>query len=181
MGLIFLFLNECDLHKTSLRLHKTSLTLIRLSVKPYADKMTETELISVKTHWENQEYPDLSWLETELKDGKIIDSMRYTQEEYDKNPEQVQAWIDEDQGRFRSYGYLWWMLGCYATAQVKITVNPNYETTDTIRSGGLWGIESDSDTEYKKEVETEQLEDLKIELEKRGIDTTKFNHLTTEP
>jgi len=142
--------------------------------------MSETELISVKVQWEPEEYPDLSWMKTDLEDGKIIDSWRYTQEEYDTNPKQVQQWIDEDHQRLREFGSSWCMMGCYAEAQVKITVNPDYETTDTIRSYGLWGIESDSDANYKKEVEAEQLEDLKAELEKRGVDTTQFNHLTTE-
>ena len=142
--------------------------------------MSETELLSVKVHWETDEYPDLSWLETEIEDGKILSSCRYSQEEYDANPEQVEEWIDEDHRRLNSFGYSWCMLGCYASAQVSIKVNPSYETVDTIRSCGLWGIESDSDANYKKEVETEELEDLKAELEKRGIDTSRFNHLVTE-
>jgi hypothetical protein len=42
-------------------------------------------------------------------------------------------------------------------------------TTQTIRSGGLWGIESDSGDDYLTEVENEQLDELKDELHAIGF------------
>ena len=142
--------------------------------------MSETELISIKVKWEPDEYPDLSWLETTLEDGKIIDSWRYTQEEYDANPEQVQQWISEDHKRLSSYVFDWCMMGCYAEAKIKTPINPTCGLLNTIRSGGLYGIESDSTPEHKKEIEIEELDQLKDVLETMKIDTSRFNHLTTE-
>ena len=41
---------------------------------------------SVKINWIIDEYPDLSWLESSITDG-VIDSCRYSQKDYEENPE----------------------------------------------------------------------------------------------
>lgn len=65
----------------------------------------------------------------------------------------------------------WFYVGVIAKA---VIVSTN-QTLQTLRSGGLWGIESDSGKEYFAEVEAEQLGELRKELEafgfgKRAID-----------
>lgn len=53
----------------------------------------------------------------------------------------------------------WCYLGVFAVAEVVIG-----ETCQRIRSGGLWGIESDSDSSYFAELRAEQLAELKEQL-----------------
>lgn len=55
-------------------------------------------------------------------------------------------------------------------AQARITL-PGSDIVQTIRSGGLWGIESDSAKEYIQEAEGEQLAELRAELAKIGFGT----------
>ena len=55
----------------------------------------------------------------------------------------------------------WQMLGIIAKAEI---FNPVTNCTQTIRSGGLWGVESDGG-EYLKEVAKEQLSELQAELQ----------------
>ena len=51
-------------------------------------------------------------------------------------------------------------------AKAKITVN---DTCQTITSGGLWGVESDSGDDYLKEEEQNQLADLRAQLYELGF------------
>lgn len=63
----------------------------------------------------------------------------------------------------------WFMMGCYAIAHVSYPVGQDSRRLETFRSGGLWGIESDSSKDYLNETEKEQLEDLKGHLEQFGL------------
>lgn len=65
----------------------------------------------------------------------------------------------------RDYGNGWCYMGVTASAQVQL----DGSLTQTIRSGGLWGIESDSDESYFTEVETEQLNELRSQLHAIGF------------
>lgn len=60
----------------------------------------------------------------------------------------------------------WHMLGIVAKA---VVWNPATEVTQTIRSGGLWGIESDSDAGYLASVEADELSSLRAELLALGL------------
>jgi len=72
-------------------------------------------------------------------------------------------------------------IGIIAEATILI---PNsygtYSQSQRITSGGLWGIESDSDKSYIAEVETEQLADLKDQLKALGISTRNFDKIEVQ-
>lgn len=59
----------------------------------------------------------------------------------------------------------WYFLGIIAKAEV---VSPN-NVVQIIRSGGLWGIESDSDASYIESVKKDELAELKEELAAFGL------------
>lgn len=67
----------------------------------------------------------------------------------------------------------WCYLGIIAKAEIW---NPRTKVTQTIRSGGLWGIESDSDEAYLKSVGDEQLDELAMELESLGFGDRAIKH-----
>lgn len=134
------------------------------------------EILSVKVVRETDCDPDLSYLgEYSRNPGKnCIDreergdsergQFRYCNvtmsAEETGNPESV----EQDYKRLEAYNRgVWEMVGVYAVAEVIVN-----EVIQTIRSGGLWGIESDS-WEYFKEVEKEQLAELVAELEAVGF------------
>ena len=54
----------------------------------------------------------------------------------------------------------WWMVGLWAEAEVVVTGS----VVQRIRSGGLWGIESDSDADYLAGVTEQELSSLHDEL-----------------
>lgn len=58
----------------------------------------------------------------------------------------------------------WCYVGVYAVAEVVIA-----GTVQKIRSGGLWGIESDSGRDYFEELRAEQLAELKEQLRAIGL------------
>lgn len=68
----------------------------------------------------------------------------------------------------------WCYIGLRAEAKIGIGDVVNYParynvTTQTITSGGLWGIESDSESGYFEEVKAEQLAELKDQLKALGF------------
>lgn len=73
----------------------------------------------------------------------------------------------QDYERMEAYSNGQWnMVGIIAKAEIR---NPESMVTQVIRSGGLWGIESDSDASYLEEVGNEQLAELRAELTALGI------------
>jgi hypothetical protein len=62
----------------------------------------------------------------------------------------------------------WSYIGISAQAEV-LTNTDKLSTVQRITSGGLYGIESDSDRVYLESVEKEELESLKAELSAIGF------------
>jgi hypothetical protein len=84
-------------------------------------------------------------------------------EPQDLSEEDVIKYTRQDYERMEAYnGQQWWYLGIRAEA--KIGIGDSYLTTQTITSGGLWGIESDSSPCDFAEVSGEELADLKTQL-----------------
>lgn len=97
---------------------------------------TKPYIHTIKTIKELDDNPDLSYLK-ESKDPKDIERLK----DYEKN--------------------YWWMVGIYAETTIIIPyVDAGYSQLVTIRTGGLWGLESDSTDEYFKEVRADQIEQL---------------------
>ena len=76
---------------------------------------------------------------------------------------------NQDKARLADYGAGWWYQGCVATAYVSYSIGLGSRRCERLTSGGLWGIESDSDKSYKASVEGEQLRDLAEHLQAFGI------------
>ncbi|GAC1371016.1 MAG: hypothetical protein NVS3B25_19030 [Hymenobacter sp.] len=79
----------------------------------------------------------------------------------------------QDQKRKAAYGDTWYMLGIYAEATIKTSSG----MTHKVRSGGLWGIESDSDASYFREVAREEVAQLTDELAALHIDASQLAEL----
>ena len=123
--------------------------------------MTNIRIDKFEIQWILDESPDLSWLEQsdeEMGDG------------FEKRSKQ----------RLESYGDEWVMMGCVARASVSYPLNgsdasynhPDYRRLESLTSGGLWGIESDSSDEYRLEVESGQRAELIDHLQAFGVDTS---------
>ena len=91
------------------------------------------------------------------KHGKPVDSL---------TPEKVREYTRQDYARMEDLQRGGWsFIGIRAEATVQLTG----DTTQHISSGGLWGIESDSDESYFAKVEQEQLAELRDELHAIGF------------
>lgn len=143
-------------------------------IKEIARKTGKPVLAAVYEEREIDEYPNLNWLKTvQAEDGTIISSCRYTDEDIKKyGLEKVQRWIDEDHERLESYGYAWWMIGIRAVAEINIPINNNSGECFVIQeivTPGVWGIESDSEEAYFKEIFSEEVAFLHDMLEKLNV------------
>ena len=75
-------------------------------------------------------------------------------EEDGLDEERITAWRHDE----------WHYVGVWAEAKIILS-----STIQSIRTGGLWGIESDSDETYFREVEEQEYEELRSMLAKIGF------------
>lgn len=106
-----------------------------------------------------------------MKNGKRILSVtiRYMLEQGADS-----SYLDQDEFGERKRQFeagLFDFIGIRADAEIAIPTGPELATIQHIRSGGLWGIESDSDKTYLASIETEELSALKTQLIALGFST----------
>jgi hypothetical protein len=96
--------------------------------------------------------------------------------------EDIRKYVRQDYKRMEAYNRQeWYYVGVRATAEVELSAQINKgcvsghevynKSIQTIRSGGLWGIESDSDRAYLEQIEKEELSDLRDSLKMLGFST----------
>jgi hypothetical protein len=71
----------------------------------------------------------------------------------------------------------WCYMGIEAVAEIHVPSGIGYSQIQHIESGGLWGIESDAGNDYIKEIEAEEIADLKRQLQAFGISIRNFNKI----
>ena len=71
-------------------------------------------------------------------------------------------------------------IGISAKSEVLTSYNGKDWLINTLSSGGLWGIESDSSSEYISEVQSEQLAELKDVLIEYGFTEQEINEKLSE-
>lgn len=140
--------------------------------------MTGKKILSVKIKREVDTDPDLSFLgeysnsagdnaiDREERGGRGHGEYRYfncaMSGEDTGNPDSP----EQDYKRAEAYNaQQWCMIGIWVEAEVILSG----DTVQHIRSGGLWGIESDSGEDYFEEVQGEELSSLRDELEAIGF------------
>lgn len=109
------------------------------------------KVIGLRIVEQGDQDPDLSYLEDENR--------------YKGVPaKQAAKYRQQDQDRLASYGNSWSMVGVYMEADVDID-----GVIQKIRTPGLWGVESDSDAKYIRQIVTEEYSQLKDILRKIGV------------
>jgi hypothetical protein len=89
--------------------------------------------------------------------------------------------VKQDYQRMEAYNnQQWYMLGIRAAAKVQCPDGSGSYRLEYFSSGGLWGIESDSDKDYIQEIKNEQLDDLYAHLEHFGVDLSNWDALTAK-
>jgi hypothetical protein len=86
-----------------------------------------------------------------------VSSMKEAKENYERI-------MKYERGELVDYGII-----AEATIVTEENTSKGYGLTNTIHSGGLWGMSSDSDESYLKEIENEQIEELKEILKEFGF------------
>ena len=95
----------------------------------------------------------------------------------ENTPEDVRKYVKQDYERMESlYAGNWSFIGIKAKAEIQIGSSRGVTSAgnavyipQTIHSGGLWGIESDSEESYLRSVEQEELSDLRTQLYELGF------------
>ena len=64
----------------------------------------------------------------------------------------------------------WYTIGIKAYATIEIPIDEKTSSIQTIESGGLWGIESDSRSDYKTTIGKEEVDEVKHLLRTLQID-----------
>lgn len=114
------------------------------------------------------EYPKCdceTFSHVEIDRGRTYRYFNPNADNYTGDPDDdIRKYCLQDYERARTLGDAWNFVGVRAEAEVQLTG----DLCQMITSGGLWGIESDSG-DYFKEVEAEQINELKAELHAIGF------------
>jgi hypothetical protein len=99
-----------------------------------------------------------------------------------ESPEDIRKYVRQDYERMeRLQRGDWCFVGIRAEAEILIP-SGDASIVQEITSGGLWGVESDSDRDYLSEIETEELASLREQLRAVGFSiraiTTALKTLT---
>jgi len=109
----------------------------------------------------------------------IINSCRYTNDDVKEYGwKKVKEWIDQDHHRLETYGDLWVCVGVEAIAYLSVLLKSGpkgFAICQTIKSGGVWGIENDSGTEYLREEGENELAQLRNILTALGMENTEID------
>jgi len=97
-----------------------------------------------------------------------------------KNDDERQKYLNQDAERLKNYGDTWECIGIKCIAVVYIPIGQNNYKIQEIDSGGLWGLETDSDKEYLTTVKNEQIDELKGYLKLFNIDIPNNLTITEE-
>lgn len=119
---------------------------------------------SLRIVWDVDCDADMSWLKDELDSDDLTDDQKNA----------AQKRLDQ------FYCGDAWFEGCYAEATVSYPIGNHpceHRRLESFKSGGLWGIESDSGDDYKKDIEAEELSGLKHHLEHYGISVQNFDSI----
>lgn len=116
-------------------------------------KVKKTDIRCVET--EDLE-PDLAYLKETYEDDGL-------------STEDIATYQAHNKERLHAYGSAWTLVVIRADVEVLIPLTPETGIYQTFRSGGLFGIESDSSKEYKAAVFEEQREELCAILAALGI------------
>ena len=129
---------------------------------------------------------DLSWIGTfdnEAKDEFAIkhdesNSRTYNYFNPQKGAVTSKKEAMEDYKRMMAYeNGEWGMIGIKAFAEIATSQDGKIWQLNTISSGGLWGIEDDSDEKYLMEEENNQLTDLRDVLAELGFTGEYFDNV----
>lgn len=89
-----------------------------------------------------------------------------------ETPEDIRKYCLQDYHRMESLNNgQWCFIGVIAKAVLIVG-----DTTQTIRSAGVWGIESDSDDNYLASVANDELAQLREQLELLGLGKRAIDH-----
>ena len=95
----------------------------------------------------------------------------YAQDYADCEPDDRAKYLAQDAERMAAYRRDEWNYqGCIAIAVVSRPIGQGSRRLQEFTSGGLWGIESDSDADYLRSVERDELADLAAHLKAFGIE-----------
>lgn len=91
---------------------------------------------------------------------------------------EARSYVYQDFNRFERLNRGdWFYMGIMAEATVKYSIGQGNYRLENFTSGGLWGIESDSDNDYIAEVEKNELNDLKNHLKQFNVNVKNFDKI----
>lgn len=145
-------------------------------------------ITSIKIELLHDDSPDMSWLGSYSNEPKNAFSIRrenagsrdfkwfnpVAENLAGETPENAAKIAQADFKRMESLGDDWHFVGIRAVAEI---VSANH-VCHSIKSGGLWGIESDADKSYLNEVALVEIEQLRAELRDFGFTVAEIDAAT---
>lgn len=135
---------------------------------------------SVSIIWGHEPYGEPDYLKRSATDHFGVNGSNWSHvsmsdkarviEQYGSIWNACEHYAREDEERLREFrADSWWFESCRAEAEVRYEVYDGSFRIERLTSGGLYGIESDSDGEHRRSVEIDELSDLSSHLERFGV------------
>lgn len=153
-----------------------------MEIKKNVNGKKRAKVVKIEVKRIVDENPDLSFLKTtpEYHYGKNGSNWEHVSEEDKQNIihnygsiwNACMVYAKNDQERLDAYYKgIWEMIEIIAVATIHIPVNDNTVKIQTIDSGGVFGIESDSDDSYIRDIGKEQIAEVKNHLRILCVDS----------
>jgi hypothetical protein len=152
------------------------------------------KIVSITVEKMDDEWPDTSWLGTydmEAKTEYAIPTKRDWPpraypwfnppvENYEgETPENIRKYAQQDFERIEAFNKgEYALIGIRAKAEIHISSNGKEWIIQSIISPGIWGIDSDSDNSYFKEVAESEISELKFMLKELGFSQEELDQVS---
>ena len=142
----------------------------KITVKRIADDSPDTSWLGEYSNKPNSEY-SIDRKERGDQGSREYQYFNLPFENYKGIPKkEILKYCEQDYERIESFNKgNWYFLGIKVEAEIQTSKNGKEWLINRISSGGLFGIESDSESSYFEEIEKEQINELKIQLLELGF------------
>lgn len=139
-------------------------TLDGVRIRVYIDEHPQLDYLGEYT---NEPGPDDRTIDRQARGDQGRGEHRYF-----VAPRWTEKWehVEQNYERMESYGAGWLCLGLRAVADLTVHLDNGKTLTTSVESGGIWGVESDSD-EAIEQWSKEEFAEVRSELEELGVDT----------
>lgn len=145
----------------------TDVTFNGISVRATVDEYPHLDYLG---EYRSEPGPDDRTIDRQARGDQGRHEARYFVAPYSDEEAGAEGAVEQNYQRAEAYGTEWLSLGLHAVADLTITLDNGQQVHQSIKSGGIWGVESDGDAEYLAEHARAEVHEVLAILDALGVD-----------